>query len=56
MEMVGFLSEVNMSGIFIEPIKRVLKRKEKEPTMLEEQIRDTLPYYETEKAEEDEKL
>jgi hypothetical protein len=56
MKMAGILSEVNMSDVFIEPIKKVMKKKDKKPTMLEEQIRDTLPYCETEKAEEDEKL
>ena len=53
--MAGILSEVNMSDVFIEPIKKVMKKKDKKPAMLEEQIRDLIPY-EDEEVEENEEL
>ena len=55
MKMAGILSEVNMSDVFIEPIKKVMKKKDKKPAMLEEQIRDSIPY-EDEEVEENEEL
>jgi hypothetical protein len=55
MKMADILSEVNMSDVFIEPIKKVMKKKDKKPAMLEEQIRDSIPY-EDEEVEENEEL
>ena len=47
---LGNLSEVNFADNFknetiriVEPIVKAMKTKKKEPKMLEEQIRDTLP-------------
>ena len=53
--MAGILSEVNMSDVFIEPIKKVMKKKDRKSAMLEEQIRDSIPY-EDEEVEENEEL
>jgi hypothetical protein len=48
MKMVEVLSEIKIGPRIIEPIVKVFKKK---PEMLEEQIRDSVPY----DAEEEEK-
>ena len=49
---VEILSEINMPKGFVEPIKKIFKKK---PAMLEEQIRDSIPY-DTEEEEKNEEL
>ena len=49
---VEILSEINIPKNFVEPIKKIFKKK---PAMLEEQIRDSIPY-DAEEEEEDEKI
>ena len=46
--MVEILSEINIPKDFVAPIKKIFKKK---PAMLDEQIRDSIPY----DAEEEEK-
>ena len=60
---LGNLSEINFADNFknetiriVEPIVKALKTKKKEPKMLEEQIRDTLPSDTEPKEEENEKF
>ena len=48
--MVEFLSEINIPKDFVEPIKKIFKKK---PVMLEEQIRDSIPC-DAEELEEEE--
>ena len=50
--MAEILSEIKIGPRIIEPIVKVLKKK---PEMLEEQIRDSIPY-DAEEEEEDEKI
>ena len=38
------LSEINMDNLTIKPVLNIFKKKKKKAKMLEEQIRDTLPY------------
>ena len=53
---LGNLSEINFANRIVEPIVKAMKTKKKEPKMLEEQIRDTLPSDTEPKEEEDEKF
>ena len=53
---LGNLSEINLGNRIVEPIVKAMKTKKKEPKMLEEQIRDTLPSDTEPKEEEDEKF
>jgi|TARA_B100001079_G_scaffold235379_1_gene217242 hypothetical protein len=59
--MVKFLSEVNMADRLESQFKKALSwsgrvvKKDKKPSMLEEQIRDSIPY-EIDEVEENEKL
>ena len=55
--MAEFLSEINIGQRIVEPVLGVFKKKKNKSKMLEEQIRDTLPYDAEElEEEEDEKL
>ena len=51
--MVEILSEIKIGARIIEPVVKVLKKK---PTMLEEQIRDSVPSDVEPEEEEDEKV
>jgi len=53
---LGNLSEINFANRIVESIVKAMKTKKKEPKMLEEQIRDTLPSDIEPKEEEDEKF
>jgi len=53
--MAEVLSEIKIGPRIIEPILKVLKKK-KEPSMLEEQIRDTYPCDVEVEEQEDEKF
>ena len=59
--MVKFLSEVNMADRLESQFKKALSwssrpvKKDKKPSMLEEQIRDSIPY-EIDEVDENEKL
>jgi hypothetical protein len=57
MKMAEFLSEINMGQKVLNPVLDVFKKKKNKSTMLEEQIRDTLPCDAEElEEEENEKL
>jgi hypothetical protein len=51
--MVENLSEINIPKDFVEPIKKIFKKK---PAMLEEQIRDFIPCDIESKDEENENI